>query len=337
MTIETVTAIPVRHNHVLAFEVSKAKLHVHSHPPGSQGIIANDAVAIRRIIRQEIKRNAKLDVGPLLVVCEATGSYDRAVLASAQDLGVACHRAHGSQVRAFAKFRGLKAKTDAIDAPMLADYGCTGQDLRLHTPPPAEQIELRELVERRTELREMAEAERARADHVQVKTVAADIKAHIRQLETRMASLEGRINDLVATTERFAKAAALMRSVKGVGLITAASVLAYLPEIGTLSRGAVAALAGLAPFDDQSGQHDGRRHIAGGRSRLRKSLFMAATVAINCNEHLAAYAKRIRAAGREYKVAVTAVMRKLIVMLNAIVASGEPCRMAAAGRWDDAG
>ena len=178
----------------------------------------------------------------------------------------------------------------------------------------------------------MLEAETARIEHVRSKAVIGDMKAHVRQLEKRVADMEMRINALVEATERFAINAALMRSVKGVGPLTAAAVLAYLPEIGTIARGTVAALAGLAPYDNQSGAFDGRRHIAGGRAGLRKALYMAARVAARCNAHLADLARRIKARGREDKVAITAVMRKLLVILNAVVASGQPCRMVAARR-----
>ena len=159
MTIETVETIPMKYNHVIAFEVSKAEIHVHSRPGGTLSIIPNKAGDIRRLIKKEMSRNPNLGIGPLLVLCEATGSYDRLVTNCAAELGVACHRAHGSRVRAFAQYRGLKAKTDASDAPLLSDFGCDSENLRLHTPPSPEQVELRELVERRTELREMKEAE----------------------------------------------------------------------------------------------------------------------------------------------------------------------------------
>ena len=332
MTTETLIANPQQFNHVLAFEVSKANLHVHILPGGEAFEIANERASIRRVIKKEMRRNGKLGVGPLLVVCEATGTYSNDVIACAAGLGVACHRAHGSRVRAFAKFRGTHAKSDPIDVALIADYAIASRNLQLHEPPRPAQAELRELVARRTELGQAKEAEETRVEHVTAKIVADSLREHIRALDKLLAKVERRIEALMKEDEEFRRKAWLMGSVKGVGPITAATVLAYLPEIGTVSRGTIAALAGLAPFDHDSGESKGQRHIFGGRAEARAGLYMAAMVAMRWNPHLAALAERIEANGRPFKVQVTAVMRKLVVILNAVVASGVPCRMPAAGR-----
>lgn len=328
MTDEIMNANLLRFNHILAFEVSKAELHVHVLPSGQSCQIANDRAVVRRLIKKQRKANDKLGIGPLLVICEATGSYDAHVLNCAAELGVDCHRAHGSRVRAYAKYRGTHAKSDPIDVRLIADFGLNSEGLCLHEPPRPEQSDLRELVGRRTELRQTLEAEKARVEHVHCKEVIDSMRVHIRTLEKLIAKLESRIERLIAQDEVFERAARLMQSVKGVGPITAATVLAYLPGIGKVSRGAIAALAGLAPFDDDSGKYKGRRHIFGGRSEVRACLYMAAKVAIQHNPHLRELAERIRAKGKTFKVAATAVMRKLLVILNAIVESGQPCKMA---------
>ena len=327
MTSEIMTANQPRFNHVVAFEVSKAELLVHVLPCGDTFRIGNDPAAVRRVIKKESKRNRKLDVGPLLVICEATGSYSRHVLEVATELGVACHRAHGSRVRWFAKFRGTHAKSDPIDVGVIADYGRSSEGLILYEQPRPEQVELRELVARRAELQDMKEAEEARLQHIASKVVAGSIGASIKAIAKHLAKIEARLDVLMSEDESFARKARLMRSVKGVGPITAATVLAYLPEIGTVSRGTIAALAGLAPFDDDSGKHHGKRHIAGGRAEARCGLYMAAKVAMQHNAHLRDVGARIEAKGNPYKLAVTAVMRKLLVILNAIIASGQPCKM----------
>lgn len=332
MTTETLIAIPQRYNHVLAFEVAKAKLLVQNLPGAESFEIANDRASVRRLIKKEKRRNARLGIGPLLVVCEATGSYSAHVIAATEELGVACHRAHGSRVRAFAKFRGTHAKSDPIDVRLIGDYALASRNPRLHRPPRPAHAELRELVARRSELRQAKEAEEARVEHVTAKLVADSLRAHIRVLDKLLARIERRIEALMQEDEEFSRKGRLMQSVKGVGPITAATVLAYLPEIGTVSRGTIAALAGLAPFDDDSGESQGRRHIFGGRAEARAGLYMAAKVAMRWNAHLAALAGRIEASGKPFKVQVTAVMRKLLVILNAVLASGMPCRMAAAGR-----
>ena len=328
MTSETMTANQPRFNHVVAVEVSKADLLVQVLPGGDTSKIVNDPASIRRLIKKEVKRNKTLGIGPLLVICEATGSYSRHVLEAATEFGVACHRAHGSRVRWFAKFRGTHAKSDPIDVGVIGDYGRSSEGLILYTLPRPEQVELRELVARRDELQDAKEAEEARLQHVASKVVVDSIRVSIKSLAKLLAKIEARLDALMSEDESFAHKARLMRSVKGVGPITAAKVLAYLPEIGTVSRGTIAALAGLAPFDDDSGKHHGKRHIAGGRAEARAGLYMAAKVAMTHNAHLRELGARIEAKGNPFKVAVTAVMRKLLVILNAIVASGKPCKMA---------
>jgi transposase len=328
MTPKTMNANHQSYNHIVAFEVSKAKLFVHVLPGGQTFEINNDPAAIRRVLKKEMRRNPGLGLGPLLAVCEATGSYSRHVLASAGELAIACHRAHGSRVRAFAKFRGTHAKSDPIDVVLIADYAHCGRNLHLHANPREPQIDLRELVDRRTELRQAKEAEQARIEHVRCKEVADSLRVNIRGLEKLIAKIERRIEELMRQDETFARNAALMQSVKGVGPITAATLLAHLPEIGTVSRGTIAALAGLAPFDDDSGESKGARHIFGGRAEVRTILYMAATVAMRHNTHLRNLAERIKARGKSFKIAATAVMRKLLVMLNAIITSGQPCKMA---------
>jgi transposase len=327
MTPQTLNANQIQYNHIVAFEVSKAKLFVHVLPEARTTEIDNTPAMIRRLIKKEKLRNAKLGLGPLLVVCEATGTYSNAVLACADELAVACHRAHGSRVRAFARFRGTLAKSDPIDVAGIADYARCSRELVLHSQPRAAQVELRELVARRTEMRQMKEAEEARVEHVASQVVRDSLRALIATLEKLFAKIEARIAALMAQDETFAERARLMQSVKGVGPVTAASLLAYLPELGAVSRATIAALAGLAPYDADSGLKKGQRHIFGGRAEVRTSLYMAALVAIRHNPHLRAMGERVVARGNPFKVAVTAVMRKLLVMLNAIVASGQPCKM----------
>ncbi len=332
MTIDTVAAIPRRFKHVLAFEVSKAELVVQSLPDGTAFRMPNERAAIRKAIRQEIARNAKLGLGPLLVVCEATGSYDRAIIETAHDLGVAMHRAHGSRVRAFARFTGQLAKSDGIDIGVVGAYALASEDLELHRPVRAEQKRLRALIDRRNELAEMIEAERCRLGHVEETDIARSIAAHISDLEEQKRQVETALERLAESDATFANACRLMRSVKGIGTMTPLALLAYLPELGSVPRETIAALAGLAPYDRDSGTSKGRRHIAAGRSEARRALYMPATVAIRHNAHLKAMFERIVARGRPYKAAIAAVMRKLLVILNAVVASGEPCRMANAAR-----
>ena len=322
----------VRFKHVLAFEVSKAALVTKVLPSGVETTIPNKPADVRRLIEKERKANAKLGLGPLLVVCEATGTYDRHVLESAVGKDVACHRAHGSRMRAYAKYRGVRAKTDSIDIDLIADFGRDTPDLRLYQPPCEKQQQMRALVTRRADLMDALHAETARVEHTTIDIVAKSIKRQIKNLKADIAEIEGALEAFVDADAELHTKTTLMRSVIGVGFTSAASMLAYVPELGSIDRGTAAALVGVAPYDNASGERDGVRHIAGGRQEARNMLYMCAVVAMRHNTHLADMAQRIIAKGRPKKVAITAVMRKLIVILNAILRDGKPCKMSAAAR-----
>jgi transposase len=326
MTRMTMTANHPPFNHVVAFEVSKESLVAHTLPVDEQRPIANQLQAVRRLLKTEIKRNRKDQHGPLLVVCEATGGYERHVLDAAIELGLPVHRAHGARVRFFARYLGLVAKTDPIDARMLAQYGRQTEELRLYTPPPPECEALRALQARRAEIQDMIIAETNRLEHARYKSVLKGLKAHIAALEAIFRAIEAEIADLVRATDNLREKVRLMRTVKGVGLVTATTLLAYLPEIGQLTKGQVARRTGLAPINDDSGKKRGPRHIEAGRSQIR--LYMAAVVATNCNPVLREFAARLKARGHPFKYVITAVMRKLVVILNAVLRDGEPCQGA---------
>ena len=328
MTDTNMTANHTRFNHVLAFEVSKAELVVYSLPGGTCTSIANGRAEVRRRIKKEIAANVQLCDGPLLIICEATGGYERHVLDAATELGVACHRAHGSRIRAYARYRGTHAKSDAIDVRLIAEYGRESQNLRLYELPGENQSKLRALIGRRADLMASIEAETNKLEQETCRDVIACIAAVVRVLERQLKKIDQCLDSLIAGDPLFRNRFRLMRSVKGIGRVTAASVLAYLPEIGSVSRGAIAALAGLAPFDQDSGTIKGARHIFAGRSQVRRPLYMAATVAMRHNSFLKAFAERIMAKGKSFKIAATAVMRKLLVILNGIIASNQPWRLA---------
>lgn len=312
-------------NHIIAFEVSKDHLVVHTLPADCQQTIANTPAQVRRLLKAEQRANARLGIGPLLVVCEATGGYERHILAEASALGLCLHRAHGSRTRLFARFNGRQAKTDAIDARLIARYGLT-PGLPLYEPPSPEQAALRQLRQRRDELQQMLHMEANRVEHASLRRLKSSIQRHMVWLKGELEAVEAEISALIESAPELERKAALMRSLKGVGPHTAAAILAYLPEIGSLSKASAAAIAGLAPIARDSGQHSGKRHIAGGRANLRKSLYMAALVARYRNPAIRTFAMTLKARGKPNKVVLTAIMRKIIVILNAIVASGKPAR-----------
>lgn len=313
-------------NHVVAFEVSKHELVVHILPADAGERIPNSKTAVRRLLKREHKRNQQHALGALLVVCEATGGYERHILAEAAALGLASHRAHGSRTRMFARYRGKRAKTDPIDARLLALYGRSTPDLQLHQPPGPELTALRELRIRRDQLMQMLRMEKNRTEHAAHPRIKASLQQHCKWLEAECKALEAQIAALIEATPDLNHKARLMQSVKGVRPGTAAAILAHLPELGTLSKAQAAGIAGLAPHANDSGQHSGTRHIGGGRKSVRTGLYMAALVAKTFNPRLKAFAQALRARGKPNKLILTAIMRKLVVILNAVLKTNQPAR-----------
>lgn len=310
--------------HVVAFEVAKQTLLVHTLPGDGQHTLANQPKAIRRLLLREVRRNAQGALGPLLVVCEATGGYEKHVLEMCVALGLAVHKAHGSRVRHFARYLGRNAKTDPIDARMLALYGLNTSDLRLYQPDTPEIVALRELKTRRDQVQQMLIAESNRLEHVRHAGVVRGLKAHIASLRKTLAALEAEIAAHIKASDELARKVRLMRSLKGVGPGTAATLLAHMSQLGTLRKGEAACLAGLAPIANDSGKSHAPRHIEAGRARVRTALYMAALVALRHNPVISSFAASLRSNGKPFKVVITAVMRKLIVTLNAILRSGQP-------------
>jgi transposase len=315
-------------NHVVAFEIAKDTLTVHVLPGGEQHTLANKPKTIRKLLLREMRRNAEAELGRLLVICEATGRYDRHVLEIGVELGLALHRAHGSRVRDFARYKGFGAKTDRVDAHVLALYGLEAKDLRLYQPDSPEIVALRELKTRRDQVQQMLIAETNRLEHVRHAGVRRGLQAHIASLRKSLAALEAEMAAHIAAHAELARKVRLMRSLKGVGPVTAATMLACMPQLGSARKGEAARLAGVAPMARDSGKWQGPRHIEAGRAKVRVALYMAALVAIRHNPVMRSFAASLRQNGKPFKVVLTAVMRKLIVTLNAILRSGQPWRHA---------
>jgi transposase len=309
--------------HIVAIEVSKDELVVHVLPGDRRMRIANTAKAVQALLRAEIKLNAKHRIGPLLVICEATGGYERHVLEASTAFGLDAHRAHGTRVRHFAKYLGM-AKTDPIDARVLALYATSGQDLHLYEPPNPEVAQLREVKARRDQLQSALIAEKNRLGRAVHATVRRSLERGIASLSQALAAMEAEIARLMKTHASLAEKARLMRSLKGIGPITAATLIAEMPELGSLPKGRVARLVGLAPINQDSGKKRGGRHIEAGRAGIRRCLYMAAVVAMRRNPLIKDFAARLKARGKPPLVVIAAVMRKMIVILNAILKTGKP-------------
>jgi transposase len=286
-----------------------AKLNLQLHLAGRLYDLANTDAGHRRLLKL-LANHPRAQV-----VCEATGGYERDVVAALQAARVPVSVLNPGWVRNFARAQGQAAKTDQIDAALLTGYG---QKL---TPKPTaprteQEQQLTELVRRRIQVVELLVCQRQQAEGLRVPAVRRQAQSLIRRLERDLAQLEDQLKTLQQQVPDLQARTQKLEAIKGVGPITALSVLAELPELGTLNRQQAAALAGLAPHPRDSGQWRGQRHIRGGRAQVRRALYMAALVAARSNHSLKAFYQRLCAAGKPAKVALTAVMRKLIVLMN---------------------
>ena len=308
---------------IVAVEVAKSELMVASrHVTRDGGIkdsrsraIGNSRSAAKRYLESQITRHCPDIPQTILVVCEATGGYERALLEACEELDLPCHRAHGKRVRDCARFLGIHAKNDDIDTGVILDYAEKGGVLRLYVPPTPDQRKLCDLKTRRRELEKMLRMEANRLEHE--RSVDASVRAVMRVLEGEFEKIEKAIAALLADNSSFRFKSEILQQTKGVGPGTAAALIAFLPELGRLTKGAAARLAGLAPLDRDSGTIRKQRHIHAGRAEVRRNLYMAARSAINHDPDITAFAQRLKARGKPDKVVVTAVMRKLLVRLNA--------------------
>jgi len=252
-----------------------------------------------------------------LVVFEASGGYERPLMDALAAAGVAFARVNPRQAREFARATGQLAKTDRVDARMLAEMG---RALALRPTPPENPVRARlaNLVARREDLTDMIRREKNRAGQARDPYVARDIKSLPRVLWGRVARLEAEIAQHIARHEALARQSARMRTMPGIGPVLAASLSAKLPELGQLDRRAIASLAGLAPHARDSGLFRGKRRIWGGRAAARRALYLAGFIASRYDPRLKAFRNRLEAAGKPAKVAIVAVARKLLTILNAM-------------------
>jgi transposase len=276
--------------------------------------VSNDEVGIEELV------GWLQGSGVTLIVLEATGGYEAevAIALSLAQLPVAV--VNPRQVRDFAKATGKLAKSDAIDALVLAHFASA---MRPEARPLSDEQtrELKQIIVRRRQLQEMLTAERNRL-RLCGPVVRPGVEAHIAWLKGELKGMDGQMRRALRASPVWRAQAKLYRSVPGVGPILAASLLADLPELGRLNRKKIAALVGVAPFNRDSGKWRGKRCIWGGRASLRATLYMATLSAKRCNPVIREFFQRLEAEGKPFKVAMTACMRKLLVILNAIAGSG---------------
>lgn len=292
-------------------DISKASLHLHLQ--NVPYVLDNNPKGYAALLK---KIGA---VGGVQIVCEATGGYEKGVVAALHAATQPVSVLNPALVRHFALAQGQRAKNDPLDSGVLTAYGSA---LRPEPTPPTEPArdELRALVQWRDHLKEQLARTRQVAEHGLPPFVARQQKKLVAHLEKQMAQVAQALTQALERAPQIQEQVRQMEQLDGVGLVTAVSVLSYLPELGTLSRQEAAALAGLAPWVRQSGPWEGQRHIGGGRAPVRKALYMAAVALARMKESkLGKFYAHLRVAGKAAKVALTAVMRKLLLQMNRVL------------------
>jgi len=298
----------------VAMDVAKETLEI--------GCSTPDAVRVRRVANAPAGFRELLKALPprahTAVVLEATGGYERNVIAELLEAGYRVALVNPRQVRDFAKGWGILAKTDRIDARVIALFAQHVQP-RMLREMPEQQRELADLVTRRRQLLDLRTRESNRWAQTSAKAARKSIQQVLNLLDGQIHKLDKAIAELIDSDDDWKAKSELLQSTPGLGRVTAATLLAELPELGELNRQQIAALVGLAPFNDDSGQHQGQRHITGGRAAVRCVLYMATLVATKHNPTLKAFAQRLQKSGKKFKVVQTACMRKLLVILNTML------------------
>jgi transposase len=299
----------------VGIDVSKQLLEVAVHESDYQFRGANKASFFGELIVELIA------LRPALIVLEATGGLEIPVTAALHAAGLPVVVVNPRQVRDFAKALGQLAKTDRLDARVLAHFAAAIK------PPPRpikskDELELDALVGRRGQLVEMLTAEKNRRGSAATDTVREEIKEHIDWLEERIAELDQQLKALVKCSARWQAKDDILQSVPGIGPVVSFSLIADLPELGTLNRQKISKLVGVAPLNCDSGQQRGTRHIYGGRAQLRSMLYMAALTATRYNSVIKEFYQRLITKQKPFKVAITACMRKLLVIINIMLRDG---------------
>ena len=305
-------------SHVFAgIDVSKNHLDVSARPQKTHFSVANDFKGVQSLLRRFEK------IRPQLVVLEASGGYELLVVAALAQAGWPVAMVNPRQIRQFAQATGQMAKTDKLDAQVLAHFAEAVRPQPRPLPEPELQ-ELRALVRRRWQLLASVRQEQNRLDTTINPKVRLDMQRHLKWLNADLTRLERDIRDFIRKTPLWRERDRLLQSVPGVGPLTSFTIISHIPELGTLEGKQLAALVGVAPFSRDSGQFRGQRKIRGGRGKVRRQLYMAALTAVQHNPPLRVFYQRLLQAGKKKKLALTAAIRKLLLILNAMVKNQTP-------------
>lgn len=303
----------------IGVDVSRDKLDVYDLSDKHYQLYQNNPDGIEALCQRLLKHPHAA------VVCESTGGYELAMASRLNALGIAVSIVNPRPVKDLARALNKIAKTDAIDAYVLARYGAFAQPAATVFATQAEE-QLKQWVVRRQQLVEMLSAEKNR--RVLLRGLAKDeVEEHIEWLDQKVKQLDKKIEDLSNSTQEWKAKKAILRSPKGIGPHISASFLILIPELGQLNRKQIAALAGLAPYNRDSGRLSGQRHIWGGRGSVRALMYLATLSALRSNPPIRAFYQHLLKKGKAKKVAIVACMRKFLICLNAMVRKNEP--------WDD--
>lgn len=300
----------------VGIDVSKAHLDVYLRPSGQQFQVSNQACGIEELVQR------LLPIPVARVILEATGGLEQPVAQALQERGIGIAIINPRQGRDFAKASGKLAKTDRIDAAVLAHFGEAMQP-EVSVLASANEQALQEAVTRRRQLVEMLSAEKNRQSALRGK-MRQSVEEHLEWLEQRIRELDEAIEQLSQAHEQWRSHQALLTSTPGIGPVIATTLIAMLPELGQVSDKRISALVGVAPLNRDSGKYRGARTTWGGRANVRALLYMGALVGIQHNPVLKAFYARLLAQGKAKKVALTACMHKLVRILNAMIRDGKP-------------
>lgn len=298
-----------QYEHFIGIDVSQEKLDIYQGSSGEYYQVENTEKGFKHLLKK-LKH-----VSDCLVVLESTGRCARGVIRALQQASIDVSSVNPRQVRDFAKGIGQLAKTDKVDAQVLAQFGKVVNPVVLAEISLSQQA-LADKQQRRKQLVDMLIAEKNRLRDAG--SVEKHIKKSIDFLEKQLKEIDDELAESIASDEQLKAKQAILSSVKGVGVVTASTLLSQLPELGHLSTREIAALVGVAPFNQDSGKQKGARHIRGGRGPVRAALYMATLVAVRFNEPIKAFYQKLCSAGKLKKVALVACMRKLLVILNAM-------------------
>jgi transposase len=301
---------------ILHVGLDVAKLSLELHLAGKSRSLTNDRRGHAQLLKL-LRPHPRAQV-----VCEATGGYEQPVVRVLQAADLPVSVVDPGRVRHFAKAQGRRAKTDPLDAAVLSDFGASVQPAPTLAPAPQQQA-LAEVSQRRRQLLDLRTIENNRAEHYTDKLRRRQNRQLLKLLAKQIQECDAAIVELIAADTELARKAKRLNAIAGVGPVVAATVLAEMPELGKLNAQTAAALAGVAPYNRDSGDKTGVRHISGGRRPVRTALYMAALSAVRYDPILKAFYLRLRAAGKKPLVALTACMRKLIVLMNRLLKNEE--------------